>query len=111
MRKYRARTNPQEATTASQIGMLTFPGLNQLDLTGPFEVLEPPPGARRSTCSGRTPQPVRSDIGLELRADDDAGRRVRRSTCVFVPGGFGQWAMQTDEVVLGFLRDHGPKAR
>jgi len=30
---------------------------------------------------------------------------------LFVPGGYGQWTLQTDETVLAFLRDQGRTAR
>ena len=48
-----------------QIGMLLYPGLTQLDLTGPFEVLHRLPDARVHLVWKDT-QPVRADSGLGL---------------------------------------------
>ncbi len=92
-----------------EIGMLTFPGLNQLDLTGPFEVLHRVPEARVHLLWKDTDS-IRSDSGLELRPTLTLAASPPLDV-VFVPGGFGQWAVQTDETVLAFLRDHGSRAR
>jgi cyclohexyl-isocyanide hydratase len=92
-----------------EIGMLTYPGLNQLDLTGPFEVLHRAPDARVHLAWKET-APVRADSGLELRPTTTLAACPPLDV-VFVPGGFGQWAVQTDEGVLSFLREHGARAR
>jgi cyclohexyl-isocyanide hydratase len=92
-----------------EIGMLTFPGLTQLDLTGPFEVLHRAPDARVHLVWRET-APVRADSGLELRPTTTLAACPPLDV-VFVPGGFGQWAVQSDEGVLSFLRDHGARAR
>ncbi len=91
------------------IGMLLFPGLTQLDLTAPFEVLQRVPGAEVHLVWKDT-GPVRAGSGLELRPT------TTLSSCpsldvLLVPGGFGQAPLQTDEAVLGFLREHGSSAR
>jgi cyclohexyl-isocyanide hydratase len=92
-----------------EIGMLLFPGLNQLDLTGPFEVLHRVPDARVHLCWKET-TPVKADSGLTLTPTTTLAACPPLDV-VFVPGGFGQWAVQTDETVLAFLRDHGARAR
>ena len=58
-------TNPSPL----QIGMLLFPGVTQLDLTGPFELFSRIPGARLATV-WKQPGPVRADSGLELVASE-----------------------------------------
>jgi cyclohexyl-isocyanide hydratase len=92
-----------------EIGMLTYPGLNQLDLTGPFEVLHRAPRATVHLVWRET-APVCADSGLELRPTTTLAG-CPPLDMLFVPGGFGQWAVQSDEGVLSFLRDHGARAR
>ena len=48
-----------------EIGMLLFPELTQLDLTGPFEVLHRVPGARVHLVWKDT-RPVRAQAGLTI---------------------------------------------
>jgi len=91
------------------IGMLLFPGLTQLDLTGPYEVFSRMPGARTHLL-WKTLDPVRSERGLALVPD------LRLSDCppldvIFVPGGPGVGALLEDDEVLGFLSARGAEAR
>jgi len=92
-----------------QIGMLLYPGLTQLDLTGPFEVLHRVPDARVHLVWKDT-QPVRADSGLELLPTTTLAD-CPPLDIVFVPGGRGQVAMMTDQEVLGFLRRQATTAR
>src|SRR6476469_5181520 len=94
---------------ALEIGMLTFPGMNQLDLTGPFEVLHRVPEARVHLVWKDT-APVRADSALELRPTTTLADCPPLDV-LFVPGGFGQWPLQTDAAVLDFLRTQGARAR
>jgi len=92
-----------------QIGMLLFPGLTQLDLTGPFEVLHRVPDTKVHLVWKDT-QPVRADSGLTIVPT------VSFADCppldiVFVPGGRGQIPLMTDTVVLDFLRHHAAGAK
>jgi cyclohexyl-isocyanide hydratase len=92
-----------------QIGMLLYPDLTQLDLTGPFEVLHRVPDSRVHLVWKDT-QPVRADSGLALLPT------TTLTDCppldiVFVPGGRGQVALMTDQPVLDFLRNQGRTAR
>lgn len=92
-----------------QIGMLLYPGLTQLDLTGPFEVLHRIPDTAVHLV-WKDLRPVHADSGLGLVPT------MTLADCppldvVFVPGGHGQVALMTDEVVLEFLRRHGATAR
>ena len=85
-----------------QIGSLLFADLDQLDLTGPFEVLARIPGAT-ARIYGVSPDPVRDSVGLTLTPDatiDDAPQL----DVVHVPGGPGQQALMEDERVLAWLR-------
>jgi cyclohexyl-isocyanide hydratase len=92
-----------------EIGMLTFPGLTQLDLTGPFEVLSRVPEARVHLV-WKEAGTVRADSGLELRPTTTLADCPPLDV-LFVPGGTGQWRLQTDDVVLDFLRAQGRRAR
>jgi cyclohexyl-isocyanide hydratase len=92
-----------------QIGMLLYPGLTQLDLTGPFEVLHRLPDSQVHLVWKDT-RPVRSDSGLGL-VPTTAFADCPPLDIVFVPGGNGQIAVMTDPVVLDFLRSHGRTAR
>jgi len=92
-----------------EIGLLLFPNLTQLDLTGPFETLSRMPGVRVHLVA-RTLEPVRSDIGLSLLPT------VTLQECpdldvICVPGGPGVNDLILDDEVLAFLRRQGAQAR
>ena len=93
----------------THVGMLLYPGLTQLDLTGPFEVLHRVPGARVHLV-WKDLEVVRADSGLGL-APTTTLADCPPLDVVFVPGGNGQLAVMQDPAVLGFLRDHGGRAR
>src|SRR3954451_12179018 len=91
------------------IGMLLFPGLTQLDLTGPFEVFHRIPGATVHLV-WKDLQPVRADSGLQLVPT------ITMADCppldvVMVPGGFGQIALMEDIQVLDWLRAQAKSAK
>jgi len=93
----------------THIGLLLYPGLTQLDLTGPYEVLHRVPDAQIHLV-WRSLEIVEADSGLGLRPT------TRFDACppldvLMVPGGFGQMALMEDAEVLAFLREHGEKAR
>lgn len=84
------------------LGLLLFPGLTQLDLTGPFEVLHRIPGAKVHLV-WKDLEPVTADSGLRLLPT------MTLADCpaldvVMIPGGFGQIALMDDPVVLDWLR-------
>src|SRR3954469_18017013 len=85
-----SQTTPEATPPALHIGMLLFPGLTQLDLTGPFEVLHRLPGARVHLVWKDT-EAVRAESGLALlptaSLDDCPPLDI-----LFVPGGLGQAA-------------------
>jgi cyclohexyl-isocyanide hydratase len=91
------------------IGMLLFPRLTQLDLTGPFEVLHRLPDAKVHLV-WKDLQPVYADSGLGLLPTTTFAECPPLDV-VMVPGGNGQMALMTDPVVLDFLRQHGATAR
>ena len=88
--------------TRLRSGMLVFPNLTQLDLTGPYEVLARLPGAE-TLLLWKTLDPVRSEHGLTILP------MATLTSCppldlVLVPGGAGINPLLEDPEVLGFLR-------
>ena len=92
-----------------RVGMLVFPGITQLDLTGPQEVFSKVRGVDvRLYWKNLTP--ITSASGLQLIP-----------TCTFedespidllcVPGGPGQVELMADDEVLNFLRRAAEKSR
>ncbi len=84
-----------------QIGSLLFEGLDQIDLTGPFEVLSRIPNSTYRIY-GKTAEPVRDVKGLRL-APDAALADAPRLDVLHVPGGFGQEALMEDEEALAWI--------
>jgi cyclohexyl-isocyanide hydratase len=96
-------------TATPRFGLLLFPRLTQLDMTGPFEVLSRIPGGTVHLL-WKTLDPVRSDTGLAMLPDTTfAGCPPLDVVCV--PGGPGVAALMEDEEVLGFLRAQAAGAR
>jgi cyclohexyl-isocyanide hydratase len=91
------------------IGLLVFPGLTQLDLTGPYEVLSRLSDTRVHLL-WKTLEPVMSDRGLTLQPT------LTLAECgpldvLLVPGGPAVVAVMEDEEVLAFLREQAQRAR
>jgi cyclohexyl-isocyanide hydratase len=91
------------------IGSLLFEGIDQIDLTGPFEVFGRLPN---STVRLYSPDgaPVRDVRGLRL-VPDGAIAEAPQLDVLHVPGGAGQEALMRNEAVLGWLRDQAAGAR
>ena len=92
-----------------QIGSLLFEGLDQIDLTGPFEVLSRIPNASYRLY-GKTAAPVRDVKGLHL-TPDAALADAPQLDVLHVPGGFGQEALMEDEEVLDWIKRQATGAR
>ena len=89
-----------------QIGLILFPKLTQLDLTGPAEVFYRMPGAKVQLL-WKTIEPVSSDRGMAILPT------MRFADChaldlICVPGGAGQIDLMDDEETLDFLRRIAP---
>jgi cyclohexyl-isocyanide hydratase len=83
-------------------GMLVFPNLTQLDLTGPYEILARLPGSE-TLLIWRSLDPVRSEHGLTILPNatfDSCGKL----DLVLVPGGGGIDPLLEDQETLAFLR-------
>jgi cyclohexyl-isocyanide hydratase len=92
-----------------QIGSLLFEELDQIDLTGPFEVLSNIPN---STCRiyGKTSASVRDRNGLRLTPDATLADAPPLDV-LHVPGGFGQEALMEDTETLAWIRRQAAGAR
>jgi len=84
------------------IGSLLFDGLDQIDLTGPFEVLSRIPNSTYRLY-GKTADAVRDLRGLRLTPDAILANAPQLDV-LHVPGGFGQEALMEDEDLLAWLR-------
>lgn len=85
-----------------QIGSLLFEGLDQIDLTGPFEVLSRIPNSTYRIFA-KTTDPVRDLRGLRL-TPDAALAEAPKLDVLHVPGGFGQEALMDDDEVLSWVK-------
>jgi cyclohexyl-isocyanide hydratase len=94
--------------THLEIGSLVFDGMDQIDLTGPFEVLSRLPNATHRLY-GKTTEPVRDIKGLRLMPDA-ALAEAPRLDVLHVPGGFGQEALMDDAAVLGWISRQAGRA-
>ena len=96
------------ATAGLTIVIPLFPGVTQLDFTGPHQVLSRAPGARVVTASlgGRD---IEAD-GLVFAGLADLAR-VERCDVLLVPGGLGAVEAMLDERFLREIRRLGAGAR
>ncbi len=92
-----------------RIGLLIFPNMTQLDMTGPYEVLARTPNSTVDLVA-RTLEPVKTDRGMCIVPT------VTYADCppldvIMVPGGPGQQELMEDEATLGFLREQAAGAQ
>ncbi len=92
-----------------EVGSLLFDELDQIDLTGPFEVLSRIPNATYRIY-GKTLDPVRDIRGLQLSADASLNDAPQLDV-LHIPGGYGQEALMEDEAVLAWIRQQAAGAR
>ena len=95
--------------THLHIGSLLFEGVDQIDLTGPFEVLSRIPNSTYRIY-GKTAEPIRDVKGLRL-APDTALADAPSLDVLHIPGGFGQEALMEDAEVLAWIRQQAAGAR
>ncbi len=92
-----------------RIGMLIFPRMTQLDMTGPYEVLARLPNTVVELVA-RSLDPVTTDRGMRIVPT------VTYASCppldvVMVPGGPGQQDLMEDAEALDFLRKQAASAK
>jgi cyclohexyl-isocyanide hydratase len=94
--------------TQYRIGLLAFPAMTQLDMTGPLQVFCNLPGADVRVI-WKTLDPIQTHGGLRLLPDttlDDCPKL----DVICVPGGFGVIDLMEDPDVLSFLRIRAEEA-
>lgn len=96
-------------STPLQIGLLVFPKVTQLDLTGPVQVFSSVPGATLHLIWKRI-EPVQSDSVLVLTPTVTFAECPQLDV-ICVPGGFGTDDLVNDEEVLAFLRKQAERAK
>lgn len=91
------------------IGMVLFPGLTQLDLTGAYEVLARMPDTHVCLVAS-TLEPVKSEWGLTILPNTTFAEAPSLDV-LCVPGGWGVDSHLDDDELLAFLRSRGEHAR
>lgn len=91
------------------IGFLVFPGVQQLDLTAPYEVFASIPGSNMHLL-WKNHQPVASSTALVLQPTTTLAE-CPELDLLCVPGGGGINALLEDEEVLAFLRRQAATVR
>ena len=96
-------------TKTIHIGFLIYPGVTQLDATGPAQVLARVPGAAVHMI-WKTTAPVPTDAGFSI-VPTDSFESCPQVDVLCVPGGGGQAELMGDDEVLSFLRRQAEGAR
>jgi cyclohexyl-isocyanide hydratase len=91
------------------VAFLLFPGLTQLDLTGPAQVLSRL-GDVRIALVAKTREPVRSDAGFALMPTATFAE-IAAADVLCVPGGIGTSDAIEDAATLAWVRAVGGEAR
>jgi len=91
------------------VGSLLFDGIDQIDLTGPFEVLSSMPNSTHRFY-GVTAEPVRDIHGLRLIPDAALGEAPQLDV-LHIPGGHGQEALMDNQNLLDWIRKQAAGAR
>jgi cyclohexyl-isocyanide hydratase len=92
-----------------QIGILVFPRVQQLDLTGPYEVFASVPGATVHLI-WKDRSAITSATGLTLAATTTFAECPPLDV-LCIPGGGGVNALLQDAEVIGFVRAQAAQAR
>src|SRR5262245_47855727 len=91
------------------IGMILFPGLTQLDLTGAYEVLARMPDTHVYLVASTT-EPVQSEWGLGILPNTTFAEAPPVDV-LCVPGGWGVDRHLDDDELLDFLHSRAQHAR
>jgi cyclohexyl-isocyanide hydratase len=98
------RNKPTRQTKHLTIGALIFPRMDQIDFTGPFEVLSRIPNSTIHAIA-KTKSPIRDIQGLILTPEVNIAEAPELDV-LLVPGGYGQQQLMNDEEVLALIRNH-----
>ncbi|WP_291295130.1 DJ-1/PfpI family protein [Elioraea sp.] len=97
------------SATPFRIGMLLFPDITQLDLTGPYEVFTKIPGAEVRLV-WKSLDPVRAGGGMRI-LPDTIFADCPQLDLICVPGGAGMNPLLDDSETLAFIRRQAEAAR
>ncbi len=97
------------APKSFRVGLLLFPEITQLDMTGPYEVFIKFPGAEVHLVA-KTMAPVRANGGMAIMPTTTMAE-CPDLDLVCVPGGGGMNALLNDEETLAFLQRQAKVAR
>lgn len=92
-----------------RIGLLLFPDITQLDMTGPYEVFTKFPEAEVRLI-WKTLEPVKAGGGMRI-VPDTTFAECPQLDLICVPGGAGMNPLMEDAETLAFLRMQAPGAR
>jgi cyclohexyl-isocyanide hydratase len=92
-----------------QLGAIIYPMMDQIDFTGPFEVLSRIPDSTFHVI-GKDRTPIRDMRGLLLTPEESLSQAPQLDL-LLVPGGYGQEALMDDETVLAFIRNQAAGAK
>ena len=106
---YSDRPKPAFQNGPLTIGCLIYEGLDQIDFTGPFEVLSRIPDVTLFVI-GAAKQPVRDVNGLILTPEMTIAEAPPLDV-LLVPGGTGQQAFMEDEEILSFIKAQAESGR
>ena len=91
------------------IGGFVFPGQDQIDFTGPFEVLSRIPNST-FVVLGKTLEPIRDVKGLLLTPMKTIAEAPQLDL-LLVPGGLGQQQIMDDEEIAGLIQRQAASGR
>jgi cyclohexyl-isocyanide hydratase len=103
------RPGPRITARPLSVGCFIFQQMDQIDFTGPFEVLSRMPDTTIRVVA-RELAPVRDVQGLQLTPDVNIAE-AGNFDVLLVPGGYGQRALMHDEEVLELIRRHAQAER
>ncbi len=92
-----------------EIGLLVFPDITQLDMTGPYEVFIKFPDARVHLI-WKDRQPVTAGGGMQI-IPNQTFAECPQLDLICVPGGAGMNPLLNDAETLAFLRKQAPGCR
>jgi transcriptional regulator GlxA family with amidase domain len=121
LRDDRRMPEQQKRRPPRRIGILVYPGVQSLDVTGPLEVFH---GAAQLVARsgrddegyevaivGRSTRPVTTSSGLRIAADTTLPRCELPLDTLIVPGGSGRKRAEVDTELVGWLREAAASAR
>jgi cyclohexyl-isocyanide hydratase len=97
------------SSTHLTIGCFVFPRQDQIDFTGPFEVLSRIPNSTVHVIA-KTKNPVRDVKGLILTPELSLAEAPPLDL-LLVSGGFGQQALMEDQEILSFIKNQADSGR